>query len=296
MPGRDRRHTPICVGTNAVYRRAALEISDGGALVHNSEDVHTGFDLMAEGLRTKYVPVILAKGLCPSSLQGFFNRKHRWCTGSMLLLFSHEFWRAPIGLRPRLTFLAGQAYFLYTGLGLIVLPIPAILMVWLFPEKVLWWNYLLLVPAFLHNFVFLPRWHRTSYGLDAMRVKLIHSWAHLFAFKDRLTGRPLQWNPTGGTDRGETSNRLRLVKFLLVAWPLASFAVLVCGSAAHMSSATDLNYWPPLSCALLYLSTAVLCLRPLGETTYVRDPGTTVRSRDLAVAPAPVRLPQLGAP
>src|SRR3954454_7302782 len=79
MPGRDRRQSPICVGTNAVYRRSALVETDGGALVHNSEDVHTGFDLMCVGYRTKYVPVVLATGLCPASLQTFFNQQHRWC-------------------------------------------------------------------------------------------------------------------------------------------------------------------------------------------------------------------------
>jgi len=79
MPARDVRHSPICVGTNALYRRSALEATDGGALVENSEDVHTGFDLMCKGYATKYIPVILAKGLCPHTLQTFFNQQHRWC-------------------------------------------------------------------------------------------------------------------------------------------------------------------------------------------------------------------------
>jgi cellulose synthase (UDP-forming) len=265
MPARDVRRSPICVGTNAIYRRSALEETDGGALVENSEDVHTGFDLMCKGYRTKYVPVILAAGLCPNSLQTFFNQQHRWCSGSMSLLFSRKFWHEPIGLRARLTFLSGMTYFLYTALAVIVAPLPAPVMVCLFPGKVLWWNYLLLLPTLLQTFVFLPLWHRAPYGFAAMRTKIVYAWAHLFAFRDRLARRPLAWSPTGGPDRG-TSRRLRLVKTLIVGWPLATLSLVVAGSAAHMSSAFDFNYWPPLAASSLYTLAAVLTLQPLRDT------------------------------
>jgi len=43
-------------------------------------------------------------------------------------------------------------------------------MVWFFPDEVFWWNYLLLAPALLQAFAFLPLWHRCPSGLYAMRV------------------------------------------------------------------------------------------------------------------------------
>ncbi len=268
MPGRDARRSPICVGTNAIYRRSALETTGGGALVENSEDVHTGFDLMCKGYRTKYVPLVLATGLCPSTLRSFFNQQHRWCSGSMSLLFSRKFWHEPIGLRPRLTFLAGMTYFLYTGLAVIIAPLPAVLLVCLFPDAVAWWNYLLLLPALLQTFVLLPLWHRAPYGFSAMRTKLLYAWAHLFAFHDRLVGRPLSWSPTGGSD-GLGQHRIRLVIALMVGWPLVTFAALVAGSAAHMDSVTDVDYWPPLVLGALYLATAAGVLQPVGQTRYI---------------------------
>ena len=276
MPARDVRRSPICVGTNAIYRRSALEETDGGALVENSEDVHTGFDLMCKGYRTKYVPVILAIGLCPNTLQTFFNQQHRWCSGSMSLLLSRKFWIEPIGLRARLTFLSGMTYFIYTGLALIFAPLPAVLMVCVFPDKVFWWNYLLLLPALLQTFVFLPRWHRTSYGLDAMRTKIVYAWAHLFAFRDRLARRPLAWSPTGGPN-GASSRRLRVVKTLLVAWPMATFAAVIAGSMTHMESLLDVDYWPPLAAAGVYATVALLVLQPLGRTRYVGSPTAAPR-------------------
>lgn len=97
------------------------------------------------------MPVILATGLCPNTLQTFFNQQHRWCSGSMSLLFSRKFWRERIGLRARLTFVSGMTYFLYTALALVFAPLPAVLMVWAFPDEVFWWDYLLLVPALLRT-------------------------------------------------------------------------------------------------------------------------------------------------
>jgi cellulose synthase (UDP-forming) len=268
MPGRDTRSSPICVGTNAIYRRSALEETDGGALVENSEDVHTGFDLLCKGYRTKYVPLVLAKGLCPNTLQSFFNQQHRWCSGSMSLLFSHKFWHERIGLRTRLTFLSGMSYFLYTALALVFAPLPAVVMVWLLPDKVRWWNYLLLLPALIQNLVLLPRWHRTHYGLAAICTKLVYAWAHLFAFADRLSGRPLTWSPTGGPNR-RSSNRLRLVKALLIGWPLVTSTLTTAGAVLHMQATTDLDFWPPIAAAVLYAVIALLALRPLGSTRYI---------------------------
>ena len=277
MPSRDARRSPICVGTNAIYRRSALIETDGGALVENSEDVHTGFDLICKGYDTKYIPVVLAKGLSPHTIEAFFNQQHRWCSGSMSLLFSHKFWHQPIGLRRRLTFLAGMSYFLYTALAVVIAPLPAVLLVCLMPDQVRWQNYLLLAPALLQAFVFLPRWHRAPYGVDAMRTKLVYSWAHLFAFADRIRHRSLQWNPTGGT-RDSRSARFTRVKCLLVGWPLVSLAAVIGGSAAHMHSLFDINYLLPVTSATIYASTTLLVLRRLPTAHYVsaiRDADST---------------------
>jgi hypothetical protein len=99
-------------------------------------------------------------------------------------------------------------------------------------------------------------------------VKLVYAWAHLFAFKDRLAGRPLSWSPTGGAP-GRASGRLRAVQAMLVVWPLLVVGLVVAGSVAHMSSPVDLDYWPPLVASGIYAAVAVAVLRPLPERDYV---------------------------
>ncbi len=70
QPSRDRASAAICVGTCAVYRRAALQKAGGFAQIGHSEDVHTGVKLAKVGLRLRYVPVLVSKGLCPDTPAG----------------------------------------------------------------------------------------------------------------------------------------------------------------------------------------------------------------------------------
>ncbi|MFD0329590.1 glycosyltransferase family 2 protein [Streptacidiphilus monticola] len=65
---RQRSDGAICVGSCAVYRRAALEENGGTTLIEHSEDVHTGFDLRRLGWDLRYVPVALSTGVCPDSV------------------------------------------------------------------------------------------------------------------------------------------------------------------------------------------------------------------------------------
>jgi len=54
----------ICVGSCAVYRRAALDTNGGTTLIEHSEDVHTGFDLRGLGWDLRYIPVAVSTGVC----------------------------------------------------------------------------------------------------------------------------------------------------------------------------------------------------------------------------------------
>ena len=46
----------ICVGSCAIYRRAALADNPGMTLAEHSEDVRTGFDLNRLGWKLRYLP------------------------------------------------------------------------------------------------------------------------------------------------------------------------------------------------------------------------------------------------
>ncbi|HET8907161.1 MAG TPA: glycosyltransferase family 2 protein [Ktedonobacterales bacterium] len=209
---RDKHDAAICVGTNAVYRRMALDATGGTALIEHSEDVHTGFNMRMHGWHLRYVPLILAKGVCPDTMEAFFKQQYRWCMGSMSLLGSGKFWRTGMKLRQRLCYFTGFFYYIHTAVSLFVGPVVPLLLLTIIPQEVLASNYLLLIPAFAYVFVIFPLWHKADYGSEAWSVKHIYSWAHLFALVDVIRRRPMGWSPTGATSHKKNNWRYRLFR------------------------------------------------------------------------------------
>ena len=137
---RDYFDGSICVGSNAMYRRKALEPFGGTAAIDYSEDVHTGFNVTRNGQKVRYLPIVLAKGLCPDSLPGYFIQQYRWAMGSISLLSSHAIWKAPLTRMQRVCYLSGMLYYISTGIGIFLTPLPSMLLVWFAPQHVFWYN------------------------------------------------------------------------------------------------------------------------------------------------------------
>jgi cellulose synthase (UDP-forming) len=198
---RDRLDASICVGTCAVYRRAALDSNGGTTLIEHSEDVHTGFDLRRNGWHLRYVPVNLAAGLCPNDISGFFRQQYRWCMGSMSLCASRKFWSTKMRLSTRLCYLSGFFYYALTALVVLSAPLIPLTLTMCFPGQIRLMNYIILIPALLWMYVVMPMWHRCRFSLETLSVKMTYGWAHAFAIVDIIRGRPMGWTPTGAKAR-----------------------------------------------------------------------------------------------
>lgn len=73
------------IGANCVFRRSALD-SIGGHAPGLCEDMHTAMLLYSKGWKAVYVPEVLARGLAPSNLLGFFKQQLKWSRGTFDLL------------------------------------------------------------------------------------------------------------------------------------------------------------------------------------------------------------------
>ncbi len=202
QPSRDRYKAAICVGTCAIYRRPALVESGGFAQIGHSEDVHTGVNLMKVGYRTKYVPVLVSKGLCPDTSSAFLNQQYRWCTGSMSLLRdpvyrAHE----AITRSQRLCFWAGFLYYITTAMNAVLAPFPILVMLWFLPEWIRPMNSIWLLGALALWFVVLPAVHKGRWRVDVLRVQHMYSFAHLIAIVDHTRGRTKGWVATGAATK-----------------------------------------------------------------------------------------------
>lgn len=249
----------ICVGTNAVYRREALEPFGGTYEIEHSEDVHTGFNLLKHGWKVVYVPIILASGLCPDALISYFTQQYRWCMGSTSLFFNRElFWKAKIPLVTRICYLSGMFYYMATALGVFFTPIPGLLMVWFSPDWVFWFNSIFSLPSFVMGIVFMSYWNKAPYGLRAVRARYVAYYAHVFALADKMLGTTMSWVPTGGGVK-------KLQKFKYFKLALASHNILVLmlaytGAFFSMESWTDYDFYPFLVITTFYSLLHLSCL------------------------------------
>jgi cellulose synthase (UDP-forming) len=233
---RDRHDGAICVGSCAIYRRAALATNGGTTLIEHSEDVHTGFDLRRAGWGLRYIPVPLATGLCPSDPSSFLTQQYRWCAGSMSLLGSRKFWAMRMRFRTRCCYVSGFCYYLHTAVFTFVAPTIPLVMLTVMPEHVRLTNYIFILPSMIYNFVVFPAWHRCRFGPSALMAKLLYGWAHVIALWDICRRRPMSWQTTGGGKQKSGTRRVwvgvaiwnggtALAWVALAAWRMAHYGV-----------------------------------------------------------------------
>jgi cellulose synthase (UDP-forming) len=217
---RDRFDAAACVGTSAVYRRAALEPQGGPTLIPYAEDVHTGLDVRLAGWSIVYLPIVLSTGICPNNLDAFVRQQYRWCIGNVGIVFSRRLWAIDMTIPARLTYISGFLYYAYTGLLCFFGPLLPIVMLAFLPGQVRLRNFIILAPAMISGFVLYPLWHRSAYGPSVWPLGIARGWAHVFAIWDSAWGRTMSWHPT--RTPGSALRRFRL----WVTWWSGGMALL----------------------------------------------------------------------
>jgi cellulose synthase/poly-beta-1,6-N-acetylglucosamine synthase-like glycosyltransferase len=202
---RDRFGSALCVGSNAVYRRIALEPCRGFTEIPYAEDSHTGLDMRYHGYQLTYVPVPLAAGICPSTLDAFMRQQYRWCCGATSLIWTNHMWRVAMPWKARLPYLAGWLWNLTTGLRTLILPLIPITLLLFLPGEIRLRNAILLVPAVITSSVLYPLWHNAPYSPRIWPLTVAVGWAQVLAIWDYSRGKVMSWQPTRGP--GSASGR-----------------------------------------------------------------------------------------
>jgi cellulose synthase (UDP-forming) len=97
--GRNRFNAAFCVGTNVIFRRAAIDDIGGIYTDSKSEDVWTALTLHERGWRSVYIPDVLAVGDAPETIEAYSKQQLRWATGGFEILLTHN----PLSPRRKLT-------------------------------------------------------------------------------------------------------------------------------------------------------------------------------------------------
>lgn len=200
QPSRDAVGAAICVGTSAIYRRAALDSVGGFPLIGHSEDVYTGLQMQEQGYQLKYVPTLVSRGQSPTEIDSFIAQQYRWCEGSMTLVAAQSFHDTrSLTLRQRMSFWSGFLYYMSTAMIALLAPIPLIVMAFLFPQNVTPLNSLPLLGAVVLWLIVMPAVSLGRWRMDVLRVQTIYGFAHLFCIADMFRGFVSEWVPTGST-------------------------------------------------------------------------------------------------
>ncbi len=124
MMGMNGYNTVQAIGANCTFRRAALD-GIGGHAAGLTEDMHTAMRLHAAGWKSIYAPVVVSRGLVPSTLGAYYSQQLKWSRGTFDLLahvypklFQHFTWRQ------RLHYLTVPLYFFSGVVALIDIMVP----------------------------------------------------------------------------------------------------------------------------------------------------------------------------
>jgi cellulose synthase (UDP-forming) len=230
---RDRFGSALCVGSNAVYRRAALMPVGGFTVIPYAEDSHTGLDMRLHGWQLKYIPVVLAAGICPATIDGFTRQQYRWCNGATSLLFTKRVWHVPMSLDARLPYLAGWLWNLTTAMRTLILPLIPVTLLAFYPGEIRLKNVLLLVPALITGLILYPLWHNARWSLGVWPLALAVGWAQVLALWDYPRHKVMSWQPTRGP--GDATRRFRSA---VITWN-GGFAAIWVALAAWRIVTTD---------------------------------------------------------
>lgn len=218
---RDRFGSALCVGSNAVYRRAALQPSGGFTVIPYAEDSHTGLDARRHGYQLRYIPVPLASGICPATLDAFMRQQYRWCCGATSLVWTRHMWSVPMPWKARLPYVAGWLWNLVSALRILVLPLIPITLLAFLPSEIRLRNAILLVPAVITGTVLYPLWHHARWPLAAWPLGVAVGWAQALALWDFARGKVMSWQPTRGPADATRRFRVGVLAWnatLAVAW------------------------------------------------------------------------------
>jgi cellulose synthase (UDP-forming) len=201
--GKNAYNSVFSVGTNLVYRRAALDEVSGLYGETNSEDIWTSLRLHQLGWSSVFVPEVLAEGLAPEDVSTYLRQQFRWSRGAFEILLHGRPWRIRGLTRDqRIQYIQPALHYLqsFAMLFFMVLP-PLFLVFYVQPLRVNGIGWLLRYAPFwiltqLAIFYQVGRLHFWSYCMAIASVPV-----HIRAFFSALFRRSYGWTATNRAGR-----------------------------------------------------------------------------------------------
>ncbi len=240
QPGRNRFNAAFCVGTNVVFRRTAVLEVGGMCTDSKSEDVWTSLRLHENGWKSVYIPVTLAVGNAPETIEDYTKQQMRWASGGFEILFR----RNPLSPRTRLT-LDQRLQYWVTSTHYLVGIVP-ILLIFVPPLEiyfdlrpvnltVTWLTWVLYYLGFYGLQILLAFHTMGSFKPQALVMATVSFPIYIRALINVAIGREQAWHVTGAAGKRTSPFEFIIPQVLLFVLLLLTSVVGILKDAGHQT-------------------------------------------------------------
>ncbi|HET7723790.1 MAG TPA: cellulose synthase catalytic subunit [Propionibacteriaceae bacterium] len=229
QPGRNAFNAAFCVGTNVMFRRAAIDDIGGMYTDSKSEDVWTSLTLHGQGWRSIFLPETLAVGDAPDTIEAYAKQQLRWATGGFEILFTSNplVTRRKLTLDQRLMYFVTATHYL-TGIApglLLLVPVLEIF----FDLRPVSLNvgmgeWLLAYAGFYGLQVILAFFTLGSFRIEVLMLAASSFPIYMKAFMNVIIGRDTAWSVTGASKKAASP-------FNFIPLQVVTFVILVATTA-----------------------------------------------------------------
>ena len=312
QPGRNHFNAAFCVGTNVIFRRAAIDDVGGIYTDSKSEDVWTSLMLHERGWKSIYIPTTLAVGDAPETIEAYTKQQLRWATGGFEIMLT----RNPLNPRRRLTpdqrimYLVTATHYL-TGIapGLLLLVPPLEIFFDLRPVNLSidWTTWLLFYAGFYVMQILLAFYTLGSFRWEVLMLAAVSFPIYTQALVNAFVGKEQKWHVTGNrSGAGKRRSRPADSPFNFMIPQMLVFAFLLLSSVVAIwrdltnSQLTLATAWNVTNTVILGAFMVVACreawrIRHPAAVPSAPVPGVAEDRRTVVIVP-PALEPRLGVP
>jgi cellulose synthase (UDP-forming) len=232
QPGRNHFNAAFCVGTNVIFRRAAIDDIGGVYTDSKSEDVWTSLKLHERGWKSIYIPKTLAIGDAPDTIEAYTKQQLRWATGGFEIMLTHN----PLSPRRKLTMDQRIMYFVtathyLTGIapGLLLLVPPLEIFFDLRPVNLSidWTTWLLFYAGFYLMQILLAFYTLGSFRFEVLMLASVSFPIYIKALVNAISGKEQKWHVTGSTTKAQSPFNFMIPQVLVFLFLLLTSVVSV---------------------------------------------------------------------
>lgn len=238
QPGRNRFNAAFCVGTNVIFRREAISDIGGMFTDSKSEDVWTSLLLHENGWRSVYIPVTLAVGDAPETVEDYTKQQLRWASGGFEILMRHNPLnpRRHLTMDQRLQYTVTATHYLVGITPLLLLTVPPLEIYFdLRPVNltVTWLTWLLFYLGFYGLQIMLAFNTMGSFRPATLVMATVSFPIYIRAFVNVFSGREQKWHVTGAAGKRVSPFNFMIPQVLMFAFLLLTSVVAVIKDVGH---------------------------------------------------------------